>query len=1038
MAIPLYLNIKESTSAAAQPGEEKLHPSPCFSITQPDSISFSDVTYEFAKIYSGKEQSYLDLVNNSTSSCVVLVGPTGSGKTTTLRSLVRLQLQQSSNQGTTPYLTSFEISNNKYAVDLLDTSSSAPPKISMATDFESKLLRKKASAALVKEVLKKRLTQATEFNQHSSRSCLVLTLFWGNCRTTFVDMMGSERNSASSSNVFANTNISSITQLMINNKHSKFRSHNSIANYIFKNKHLKVVLNLDPFGDEALVKSSLSNVAEVVKNYSLQLEEAASNNSSSNSSSHPGSSSAIASDSPRKPQKRVPSYSLPTVSSSCHVPKKRKLNNPGQTPISSLADKPHYVIPKLTTSVFATEMRIKARATLSASDLKVRKTRGRLPVKPLGKAILSHANDSKTVLQLKQEQAEIKDKYRDSISNIKADIGIFKQETMDLVEAFAALRKQLQHLESKQTLNVQQLEIAAQEKTQLQGEASQLCSQIDQLKAAKQTQEELIAQLEAEQKYTNAELIKSNESYAELSGLKDSLEQDLAQALVENEKQSAQIKSTREQLASEQLQSQDEARKHHDRLALLNQDLTVSEMLIESLQKEKKEQDEKFTRLEMDLKDATDKLHLSVEKSTTADKELHNLNLLLSAKDEEIRNLQAQWEQGQQQLQRDQSSTRLLSDELAKAQHLLEEKEASLWTSLQIENELRDKLAHAEQANQDWALKYGEVIAVEKSLNEKLNSAMARKLELEAAALKNGNSSREREELLMKSNQTVTELQAEVGGLKSREANLQRLYNELKSAKSQQESESYQKLTSLKETLENRDHELSRAKDECSRLHQNIREQSKTVAALEAQAHAGEAEHKQQLEQMALAHELALKEKVEAARVREAEYESRIEQIDMAHEQQLREKDAKIAKLHAQAQILEHDLSSSNPLFSIKSNSPPLSGFNPHDIYEDQVVERRNTTESSDASGSSGASREITPFSPIKMKPHHDYKSQIKAQVKKNTPNRILQPSSSNRVSSSEKKSKKKHGKSHSNKLSSPFNEDKRSSKSSPLKSILV
>ncbi|CAI5755776.1 unnamed protein product [Candida verbasci] len=263
-SIPLYLKIKDSVSALKDDGYNYNY-QPSFNQTSTSSISFNDVSYDFKQILNSKSTNsdYINLINSpSNSSCIILMGPTSSGKTTLLKYLIHLKIKTFSDSSQTPFISSFEISNNKNIIDLLDDKS-----ISIMSNSENNLTRSKLTMDIIKSIFKKRLTKPTKFNSNSSRSCLVITFYYQGIRSTFIDLMGNEK---SGENKFANLNISSITQLMINKQN---RSNNFITNYIFKSKDLKIVLNLDPFGDEKLIKSNLENIVKVVLQFKFKLQD---------------------------------------------------------------------------------------------------------------------------------------------------------------------------------------------------------------------------------------------------------------------------------------------------------------------------------------------------------------------------------------------------------------------------------------------------------------------------------------------------------------------------------------------------------------------------------------------------------------------------------------------------------------------------------------------------------------------------------------------------------------------------------------------
>ncbi|KAG7662961.1 uncharacterized protein J8A68_003511 [[Candida] subhashii] len=282
-SIPLYLKIKGcSNNSNKIDGEQQ----PEFKQTSSTTIEFNEKPYEFNKIYSSETKEYPELIQNKTS-CIILLGPTDSGKTTMLKELVFKKVK--SLQGST-FITSFEVTNNKYILDLLDENSRK--RVPLA-NFESHLKRQKVNETTIESILKKRLTRATDSNPNSSRSCLVVTLYNMGHHVTMIDMMGNEKSTGmSNGSIFANTNISSITQLLASKTYT-VRSSNFLTNLIFRNKDLQVVMHLDPFGDVSLIRSTLVNVADMLKSFKLTTSKFVSTQSNN----------------------KVPNYARPTLSS---------------------------------------------------------------------------------------------------------------------------------------------------------------------------------------------------------------------------------------------------------------------------------------------------------------------------------------------------------------------------------------------------------------------------------------------------------------------------------------------------------------------------------------------------------------------------------------------------------------------------------------------------------------------------------------------------------------------------------------------------
>lgn len=164
---------------------------------------------------------------------------------------------KSENFETQAFISSFEITKLRKINDLVDSASEF--KKLQLSSLESTLKRAKYTPDALKLIMSRRSTQPTELHPNSSRSCLVVTFYYQNTRTTFVDLMAT-----TTSNAFANSENASITQLIVNHKNVS-KADDLISNFISKNQKLKVVLNLDPYGDSAFIDSSLKDVSDFVK-----------------------------------------------------------------------------------------------------------------------------------------------------------------------------------------------------------------------------------------------------------------------------------------------------------------------------------------------------------------------------------------------------------------------------------------------------------------------------------------------------------------------------------------------------------------------------------------------------------------------------------------------------------------------------------------------------------------------------------------------------------------------------------------------------
>ncbi|CUM47564.1 unnamed protein product [Debaryomyces tyrocola] len=268
-SIPLYLKIK-----SPKKGKEAL-----FETIGERSIILNDKQYDFTKIYNGSSNTYKELIDTfDPCSYFIFMGPTGSGKTTTLKQVIYEKIHRLEASAKEACITAFEVSENKYIIDLLETP--AKKKEYHSSCLESQLHKRKLngdSHEVLKTVFNKRNTKKTAFNSESSRSCLVVTFFYDDKRVIYIDLMGNEKydKSLALSNAFANTNMSSITQLLTNKVSSCGRSSNLITNLIFKSNSpspgkINIILNVDPNGDITLLKSILNNIATLVKDFKLE------------------------------------------------------------------------------------------------------------------------------------------------------------------------------------------------------------------------------------------------------------------------------------------------------------------------------------------------------------------------------------------------------------------------------------------------------------------------------------------------------------------------------------------------------------------------------------------------------------------------------------------------------------------------------------------------------------------------------------------------------------------------------------------------
>lgn len=291
-SITLYLKEKSRRR------EEK----PIYEQVGETSIRLSGRQYDFCKIFNRGNNDYTDLIEVSEPcSYFIFMGPTGSGKTTTLRKVVDQKLESLEYCKNEASITAFEVTDNKYVIDLLTVP--LKKREQAGSNLEAQLMKKSLSGDLkgiIDKVFARRNTQETVFNKLSSRSCLVISFYHNSQKVTYIDFMGNEKydRSLSTSNTFANMNMTSITQLLARKSPVAGRSSNLITNLIFNNGSvsngkISIVLNLDPYGDISLSKSILNNIASLVKDFKV------------NESPNKGACSS---------ETRIPNYARPTIS----------------------------------------------------------------------------------------------------------------------------------------------------------------------------------------------------------------------------------------------------------------------------------------------------------------------------------------------------------------------------------------------------------------------------------------------------------------------------------------------------------------------------------------------------------------------------------------------------------------------------------------------------------------------------------------------------------------------------------------------------
>lgn len=280
MSAPLLLKVK-----AVQPNADA-HPQ--FEIHD-NQICFQQKNYKFSGIVDNSPEVWERLT--ASPAVLVLLGPSGGGKTTTLQSVLHHKLAQKRSA----YFSVCEVAENRSFVDLLDNNSSKKYLSTMPLD--SQLKKFKFSEAMVAKMLNQRKRGATTSNAQLSRSCLIVNIYEPEDNVvTVVDMMGSEKYEEASSNSFANSNVSSLTHQLLGA--SRARSSNLVTNLIFHKMPLtkmKFILHLDAYGNPDLIKSALHNIVDAIKGFKIEAQQKVSTGYASG---------------------KLPSYARPTLASS--------------------------------------------------------------------------------------------------------------------------------------------------------------------------------------------------------------------------------------------------------------------------------------------------------------------------------------------------------------------------------------------------------------------------------------------------------------------------------------------------------------------------------------------------------------------------------------------------------------------------------------------------------------------------------------------------------------------------------------------------
>lgn len=519
MPIPLLLKIKQGSL------------DPLFVKCSDTHVEFQNKQYKFSAIYDNViSPASLDRLTGL-SCALVLMGPTGSGKTTTLRSILAHQMGRNSET----LFTACEVRENRAFVDMVDDGKLK--RYVSSLPMEKQLKKVKLSEAFIEKVLTERKTTSTASNAQSSRSCLIVTMYSGKQAVSVVDMMGNEKYDPASEtpNVFANSNVSSITQLLLT-RSTRTRSSNLVTNLIFQKLSLskmKFILHLDECGQPELIKSSLYNIVDVVKDFRVEPAKRAER--------APGTTS-----------RYVPSYARPTASSlsprkkgaakSFRMTKPSRLNM-----LTPLASRPK-VSRSLTETPCARQKPInKMTENLYEVELK--------SLKELNSELTSSNQQLISQAQLS------KDAFASSIKELKEDVSSIKnQELQILTQELASIKQRFCSLEC--------------ENSELLDQEQKMKFEIDELKSAKNESESKYQQLEEAQQVNAANLKAAKEQ-------SETIKTELAQKEMRVRELESKIKSLNDAHKADLEQKQAEAKLLREEIELLNLSLKNAESTIE-------------------------------------------------------------------------------------------------------------------------------------------------------------------------------------------------------------------------------------------------------------------------------------------------------------------------------------------------------------------------------------------------------------------------------------------------------------------------
>lgn len=873
MSIPLYLNVKGSQTSHLQGGGE-LH-DPCFSVTSPNTIKlFDETTYNFTHVFSNTdEQELFNLVESPINTCIALMGPHGTGKTSTLKQLLLMKLKKT--EGV--HISCFELANGgKHIVDLLD---SEPKKLSgnMLKNFESKLLRRKASPELVKHIFKSKSTSspsAIDANDDASslpkkKTCLVVTLYCQSYRITLIDDASLK---------------GSFQQNGDNNSNNSL-----IQNFIFKNKQLKLVLNLDQHAETSIVQLHLNNLDLVINSYK-HIQQSGGEEPT--------------------PARRVPSYTLPTVSSSRSPNKKIvKLARPTTAAIANLLVATRVaprvaprVTPRVTTQVAS---RVDQKYKISKPTIAKLLSSAVLTKKPAIPKFTS-TRESKELEKLKADKEAMKLQYLENVQHMKSSIQGFKQDGKYLFEQITNLKNQLSLLETQGSQREQLCQELKQDKLVLSQGIENLHAQLDRLMDIKQANEDSIQQLESERDYINSELVLSNENNAELLIKNKELQEQVELAKRQQQEERQQQEQKQQQQEQEQKQQQQQQQQHLEKqvaqIAQLEQQIDELKQQLdgktnalnditrecEKLEKKLEETNNSIATLKaresalVEEKDKLDekltglnsKFDFAVKDNAELNSQLDKMKHFMTEKDTQIKQLNDQLLASKEEFKNAKTSSDLvLQQQIKDLNERLDAKQEELNNLFKTEKAVREQLRESERQNQ--------------TLIEDLNSQAL-------DSQKSGVLLDELQSLLDKATRDNTRLRKQ-----SEEAQMQLSI----------EVEKYGKeLADFQSRFDDKQNEWNNEK---TKLESDHSRQTATLERLKQDLHNQEMKHHEEISKLEQAHALILAEK---------------------------DSELKTLRLQPSHATIPQDFN--NLLFGLNNqSSSPQFGFHPEDIYNDPIME---------------------------------------------------------------------------------------------------